>query len=96
MAMDGEVLRRMEGSSTAAICCLAMSPSGSQLASGDGHGVVKLWAYDEGMCQQTGLRHSGKVTCLAYAPDGNSLVSGDSKGALVIWPLVCAEGDRLG
>ncbi|MHB8736886.1 MAG: protein kinase domain-containing protein, partial [Terriglobales bacterium] len=65
------------------ISCVAFSPDGESLASGDGH--VVLW--NTATWQERGrlFPKGGWVARLAFSPDGRSLATGSSDGAVTIW-----------
>mmetsp|Transcript_14769 Transcript_14769/g.47073 ORF Transcript_14769/g.47073 Transcript_14769/m.47073 type:complete len:414 (+) Transcript_14769:525-1766(+) len=84
-AYDGSAIRILDGSDTAEMNALAISPDGKGIASGGGDKLVKLWGYDEGFCYYVGRGHSGKVTNVCISPDCRKVVSVGSEGAIFIW-----------
>jgi len=74
---------------------IAFSPDGRQLASCDGHGVLRLW--DLGSRQgwnaapvryrtnESGKRVPVGLWCVAYSPDGSRIVTSARDGVVQIW-----------
>jgi len=67
------------------IHCVAFSPDGQRLASGDAaNGTVKVWDVPTGQDVLTFVAQAtGHVASLAFSPDGKRLVSGGYPGAKV-------------
>ena len=64
---------------------LALSPDGSQIATGGEDGMIRIWEADTGE-QITALSaHSSRVTDLSFSPDGQRLLSGGSGGQVNLW-----------
>jgi WD40 repeat protein len=68
--------------------CLAYSPDGKLLATGDEDNNVCLWSLPEGTLV-TCVRDPGGscVEALAFGPDGGRLAAGLARGDLVVWDL---------
>jgi WD40 repeat protein len=64
--------------------CVALSPDGQTLATGDPQGGVRLWQLPT---EQGRLRHAAAVTAIALAPAGDQLAAGLSDGTLALWDL---------
>ncbi|TVT23541.1 hypothetical protein FNH05_32995 [Amycolatopsis rhizosphaerae] len=80
-------VRRSRG---AGALCVAFSPDGHTLATGDDDGVVNLWNIADGkrICKPlTG--HLDRITRVAFSPDGRSLATGDRSGLTAVWDLHC-------
>ena len=84
-AYDGQAIRILDGSDSAELNSLAVSPDGTAIVSGGGDKDVKLWGYDEGHCYFVGRGHSGAVTKVKISPDMKFIVSGGEEGAIFIW-----------
>lgn len=68
------------------IRALAVSPDGTQVATGGNGSLVRLWSTEDGQLLQE-LPHGQRVFSLCFHPHGNWLVSGDLKGAIRHWDL---------
>jgi WD40 repeat protein len=55
--------------------CIAFSPDGTTLATGDHDSVVRLWNLPEGREIATLKGHAGKLGSIAFSPDGRLLAS---------------------
>merc|ERR1719169_206634 len=84
---DGQAIRVLEGSEEGELTSLAISKSGSHYVSGGEERLVKLWDYDQGVCQYVGVGHSGAITACAIAPDQSFVVSAGTEGALLLWTM---------
>lgn len=74
----------MEGH-TEAICSVAFSPDGKQLASGSGDTNVRFWDLS---CETPLFNcelHKNWILCVAWSPDGLKLASADKNGLIIIW-----------
>ena len=58
------------------VLCLAFSPDGKRLASGDNNNILKVWDAWSGQETHTLKGHPGRVATLAFSPDGTRLASG--------------------
>jgi len=84
-SFDGQAIRILDGSESAALNALAISADGAALVSGGVDKDVKLWGYDEGHCYFVGKGHSGAVTKVKISPNMKYIVSTGSEGAIFIW-----------
>jgi RNA polymerase sigma factor (sigma-70 family) len=66
--------------------CLAFSPDGKRLATGDEAGVVKVWD-PAGRELHTLKGHTEPVRCLAFSPDGKTLASGSRDLLALTWDV---------
>lgn len=67
--------RPLKGNHQSSVSSLALSHDGCLLASGDTHGVVKIWQVSTGECLRTLSRHQGAITALAWLADDQTLVT---------------------
>ena len=68
--------------------CVAYSPDGYILASGDTDDNILLWdPFVSGKEYSVLLRHSASVNCIAFSPDGEWLAAGADDGILRLWKL---------
>jgi len=77
----------LDGSDEGEINALAITKEGEHFVSGGEDKVVKLWGYDEGLCQYSGVGHSGAITRITISPDQKSIVSVGEEGAVFIWKM---------
>ncbi|MCC3776871.1 WD40 repeat domain-containing serine/threonine protein kinase [Streptomyces sp. UNOB3_S3] len=74
---------------TSQVECLAFSPNGRTLASGDFNGSVRLWdvATRDAITTFKGQGHTGWVMSLAFSRDGQTLFSGGFDKTLKGWDV---------
>ena len=72
--------------------CLAFSPDGAVLASGDGNGVIRLWDADTGRPRPP-LRQENEVHGLTFSRDGRRLATAGRDNSVRLWDW--AEGVEL-
>jgi WD40 repeat protein len=65
--------------------CVAFSPDGRLIVSGDINGSLKMWDADNGREIRTLQNDLPFVTNLAFSPDGKRFVSGYVDGTLKVW-----------
>jgi RNA polymerase sigma factor (sigma-70 family) len=106
---DGKELRTLEGHE-ATHPCLAFSPDGRFLATGDTGGTIRLWDPTTGqeLRQIDGPRKPGPQSAeslwsIAFSPDGHTLAAGYSDRTVRLWEVasggergVFADGHRSG
>lgn len=68
------------------IFCVAWSPHGKWLATGDSFGA-KVWKLETGKELLTPQGHTGPVHSLAWSPDGKRLATGSNDGTAKIWDI---------
>ena len=71
----------------ATVKAACFSPDGKTFASGDEHGVIRLWNPLTGEVKRVLTLSAGAVFRLAFAPDGKTLAAGTSKGHISVWRL---------
>ncbi|MCD8490209.1 MAG: NACHT domain-containing protein [Desertifilum sp.] len=67
------------------IYSIALSPDGTQLATGHGDGEIRLWEVNNGQLLFKNTAHTHTIWSLVYSPDSSSLVSSSFDGTLGIW-----------
>lgn len=72
---DSGLLYNLAGHSKV-ISCLAFSPDGEILASGDWEGQIYLWHAQTGQRIKNLIGHTAQIHSLAFTPDGQYLISG--------------------
>jgi WD40 repeat protein len=66
--------------------CVAFSPDGQWLATGDSDSAVTLWEMASAGRVRRSLRgHAGKVSGVSFHPDGSRLVSCSADGRIKVW-----------
>jgi RNA polymerase sigma factor (sigma-70 family) len=64
--------------------CVAISPDGSQIATGGANKTVKLWDAKTGKLITSWTGHEGDIASIAFSPDGKWLVSGGNDATIRI------------
>lgn len=72
---------------TAAITCIAVSPSGKTFLSGSLDGTIRLWDIGTGKELRRGVSQAGGVHMLVYSPDGRSAASTDTGNEVTLWKI---------
>ncbi|MBX9257985.1 WD40 repeat domain-containing protein [Desmonostoc muscorum CCALA 125] len=73
------------------VLCVAISPDGKMLASGDRHRTIKLWNLTTGELVTTLTGHSSEVFGVDFSPDGQTLASASNMefqdGNIKLWDI---------
>jgi WD40 repeat protein len=69
------------------VLCVAFSPDGTQIATGDSNGDVRLWRFADGKHLMSYEGHTNWVRSLAFSPDGKILASGGADQTIRLWDL---------
>ncbi len=86
-AVDGEIIRELDGSLSGGLRTLDIDEAGDQFVSGGQDQLVKVYDYDLGVCVAMGKGHSGAINEARFTPDGRGVVSVGEEGAILIWEL---------
>ncbi|HET6881643.1 MAG TPA: PQQ-binding-like beta-propeller repeat protein [Pirellulales bacterium] len=75
--------------------CVAFSPDGRWLASGDGSedSAVILWDVEAGTKVRSFVGHAYQVNAVAFSPDGETLLTGSDDYSAALWEV--RTGERL-
>ncbi len=84
----GREIRRLMGHRNG-IFCLALSPDGKRLASGDKGGEIRIWDVATGQKLTSFSAGHHSVRSLAFAPDGQTLAS--SGADIHLWDIATAK-----
>jgi WD40 repeat protein len=75
------------------VWAVAWSPDGTQLASADDQGIVKIWDVADSKEMASFQAQAGGVRALAWSPDGKQLATA-SQGALQLWEAATGKETR--
>ncbi|MGC8642240.1 MAG: sigma-70 family RNA polymerase sigma factor [Isosphaeraceae bacterium] len=89
----GELLHKI-GVGSAGLECLAFSPEGASVATGNRAGMIQFWDVTTGEELLTLRLGRGVIRWLAFSPDGMTLAASDEASGLQLWSL--AAGRALG
>jgi eukaryotic-like serine/threonine-protein kinase len=77
--------KRMLTADAGRILCLAISPTGTKLASAGAGQIVRFWDFASGSELPAIYGHRGNVVRLAFAPDGRTLASAAWDSTVKVW-----------
>jgi WD40 repeat protein len=106
-AVDGKLRKTQPeqsglGKTRSAFRCIAFSPDGGLLASGDNDGVIRVWDMRTGKLKRTlplpppkiqpvvpqiAITNDGAVLALAFSADGRKLLSGGEDEKIILWNI---------
>jgi WD40 repeat protein len=96
-ASSGAVIRRLAELDPrvpdSCVRCVAFSPDGKHLATGDSVGTVRIGLMDSGRKVRELVGHEGFIVSVAFSADGKLLAVVDEVQALSLWRV--ATGKRL-
>jgi len=69
------------------VMCVAFSPDGKQVLTGDIDGAMQLWETGSGKLLATFKGHTKSVTSVAFSPDGKQVLSGSEDGTAQLWEI---------
>jgi WD40 repeat protein len=85
---EGKLARTLKASTgLISFSAMAMSPDGTQIASGDNDGSIRLWEVSGGNQLQELEAHLKPVSAVAFSPDGKLLVSASGDKTVKLWSL---------
>jgi WD40 repeat protein len=88
----GQALRTLEGEPDPLIFnCMAISPDGTRLASGDFEHSTRLWDVATGTLLKSFEGHAEGVRAVAFSPDGTMLASASGDKTVKLWNLGSME-----
>lgn len=76
------------------VTVVAISPTGTSIATGDRQGLVSVWASADGRLLHECRAHTDEITALAFHPRGDQLLSGGRDRKLYAWNM--NSGQRSG
>ncbi|OAX33667.1 WD40 repeat-like protein, partial [Rhizopogon vinicolor AM-OR11-026] len=74
-----------DGRDEAEVWCIALSPNGKTLASGNSEGTVRLWNIETEKVIAKWAGHTNTVWSLCWSADGERVVSGSHDGTARVW-----------
>ncbi|PSB22637.1 hypothetical protein C7B76_03065 [filamentous cyanobacterium CCP2] len=73
------------------VFCVAFSPDGTYLATGDAEGGLRLWQVEDGKLLMDFEGHIGWVWSIAFSADGQRLASCSSDKTIRIWEVATGQ-----
>ena len=90
-AVDGQAIRIIDGSESAPMTSLDVTPEGEFFVSGSADKLLKLMHYDDGIPIAVGYGHAGAINALKISPDQKTIVSVGSSGEIIFWDMPPAK-----
>jgi len=84
---NGKLLSAFNGKTGNGVWKVAITPDGKILATGNGHGTVKLWSLSREKLIATLQGHRDIVTGLAFTPDGKVLATASYDSSPKLWSV---------
>lgn len=82
-----ECIRMIEGAQEGDINTLAITKTGNHMISGGDDKVLKIWNYDEGKLNFTGLGHSSGINRCIISPSQLKILSVGKDGSIFVWKM---------
>lgn len=82
---DGQTIRMIDGSEDGEINTMDITAEGQHFVSGGEDKLIRIWGYDEGLCNFVGVGHSGGISKIVFSPDQKTIVSVGAEGAIFMW-----------
>jgi len=73
------------------VCCIAISPDGTRVASGSLDKTVKVWEMNSGKERLIFAAHNGAVRGVSFSPDGKWVVSAGDDKIVRLWDAETGE-----
>ncbi len=86
LAEARERTSRMRGHESA-VTCVAVSPDGGTIVSGDAGGAIRVWRVGTGASHRVLLGHDGGVASVAVGADGGSILSAGVDRTFRVWEM---------
>jgi WD40 repeat protein len=83
----GKLIKTLKGHKDP-VRCVAFSPDGKFLASGDENKLIFVWDLRTGKKISTLIGHSDDLTSLTFSTDGKYLISGSENEEIIIWDAI--------
>jgi len=92
---DGTTIRTLDGSDDGEINAMDVTSDGQNFVSVGEDKLIKIWGYDDGLCNFIGIGHSGPVNKVVFSPDQRTIVSVGAEGAIFVWENPVANTEAV-